>query len=340
MTGMVGLCPRSRFLQVIGFLVMGSVCLCVGSLLAPYVPDAFFYAVRHSRPLRGSCIPRGEGPGSSGPVRNTSAFGILSFHHKRDAMRDMSWQNKVAYCKYWGYTCMEGNSWYDSRAPKDGKTFTKLHFIKHVMESPEARNLEWLFWIDGDAIIANMGTRLSDLLQGLPVDDNITVLAIATDALSLNTGVFLLRNSPRGRGFLLHWMDQRAGQSQDSNRTNVDDQRALISIYNSRARELALTCTPGHFPFGVLSELSCHDQAQVPEVLLLPPCAMNSGPGLEWKPGTGPYLTGMYMHGDFVVHFFGQGHRKMGLVRKAVQKEFFWSRRRRRHHRRRSRAKL
>lgn len=38
-------------------------------------------------------------------------------------------------------------------------------------------------------------------------------------------------------------------------------------------------------------------------------------------------LQGMYMHGDFVVHFFGQGHRKIELMKKAANKDFFWARR-------------
>ena len=107
--------PRSRFLRCLALAAAVSLVLCGGSLLAPRAADAFFYAVRYSRPLRGSCIPDGEASDAKGPVHNATAFGVMSFHHRPDAMRALSWANKVAYCDKWGYTCFDGNIWYDSR---------------------------------------------------------------------------------------------------------------------------------------------------------------------------------------------------------------------------------
>lgn len=103
---------RGRCVLLASFAALGLVCL---ALFPAQAADVFFFAARHASPWRGPCLPREPGEGGRGPVGDDKAFGVLSFHHRKDAMRAASWANKEAYCAKWGYTCFDGNTWYETR---------------------------------------------------------------------------------------------------------------------------------------------------------------------------------------------------------------------------------
>jgi hypothetical protein len=63
-------------------------------------------------------------------------------------------------------------------------------------------NSEWAFWSDCDSLITNMDIKLEDIVK-----NETKHFAITTDINGINAGVFFVRNTTEGRGFMQAMMD-------------------------------------------------------------------------------------------------------------------------------------
>ena len=168
-----------------------------------------------------------------------------------------------------------------------------MEYLYDVMRNYS--DLQWIFWMDTDALFMNTEIRLSQLLFDVTEND---VIVIAADAEGLNAGTFLIRNNELGRRFLRKWLEKH--------RVFLYEQQALSDMYNDAVRESGQDChlteeEDYKHPSGVKA---CIDR-KAPGFHMLKLCAMGSWGGLEWKHGHGYYLEGFYMYGDFIVHFAG-----------------------------------
>jgi hypothetical protein len=90
-----------------------------------------------------------------------------------------------AYAKQRGYDAIVATGSLDATRPP---AWSKLLLVERYLATNPA--CTWLMWIDADAVIANPGKRLEDL-----VDESIDFLAAEDQsACVINSGVFLVRN--------------------------------------------------------------------------------------------------------------------------------------------------
>jgi hypothetical protein len=111
------------------------------------------------------------------------ASGGIGFAHKSSWMHRMSYTNKHAYCKRWGYDLIiEDNSIIDQTRDV---AWSKIPIFKKWLPK-----YQWLMWVDMDAFFMRFDLPIADLI------DNDHDLIIAKDWHGINFGVFLIRNSP------------------------------------------------------------------------------------------------------------------------------------------------
>lgn len=168
--------------------------------------------------------------------------------------------------------------------------------------------LDWLFWIDTDALFMNIHISLAQLLAGVEEGD---LIIIGADAEGINAGSFFIRNTHAGRSFCANLLLQR-------NKYNYE-QQAMSALYNKAVEEGGQECVVNEvdnlrLPSGVKA---CLDK-KAKGFRLLKLCALGSWAGLERKRGQGLYFPGVYMNGDFIIHFPGDRRAKLGLMKRAL----------------------
>lgn len=161
----------------------------------------------------------------------------------------------------------------------------KTHWSKVIALSNHLEEYDWLFWLDSDALIMNTDIRLESL-----IDDQFDLI-IARDCNGyVNTGSFLIKNSPWSKEFLVQWYDEKYkngfGRFQDNG--------AFIDLYDNS------------------SDIRDHIK------VVLPPRVMNSYLGCKYK------MDGVYQPGDFILHFAGlrSFHKEDHMKKYSAQIEY------------------
>lgn len=120
-----------------------------------------------------------------------SKFAVVSMYDESHSeLAAYTWPNKEAYANKHGYK---------SYVKTSGWNIKPIHFEKltHMLDVMKLdTNLEWVWWLDNDAIVTNFDIKLEDI-----VDDDCHVI-ITSDIACLNAGSFIVRNSEKGREWL------------------------------------------------------------------------------------------------------------------------------------------
>jgi galactosyl transferase GMA12/MNN10 family len=121
-------------------------------------------------------------------------YAIATMHDATyQALADITFnQNKVPYCDRWGYKLY---------AKTDGFSEGKhIYFdkMRHILEVMHDADLEWIWWLDGDAMITNWTIPLETYC------DPEYHFVISVDRYNLNNGSFFIRNSQQGRNYIEH----------------------------------------------------------------------------------------------------------------------------------------
>lgn len=117
-------------------------------------------------------------------------------------------RNKRLYCERNGYHFHSYRRKLDDRHV----VWSKIPALLQHMDDP----VEWLWWLDADAMIMNPEIRISDVIRNASGD-----LVISKDGNDINAGSFLVRNSESARDLLRrvyartefihhHWREQEA----------------------------------------------------------------------------------------------------------------------------------
>ena len=223
----------------------------------------------------------------------------------------LSKSNRAAYCRLHGYPLIDGTgSFLQGQRSRGGGlayfSWVKIEFVCATMKKYD--HLQWLFWMDTDALFMNIHISLTQLLAGVGRDD---LMIIAADAEGINAGTFFIRNSPAGRELCKELLNQRSKYSYE--------QQALSALYNKAVEESGQKCVVSEkdnlrLPSGVKA---CLDR-KAPGFRILKLCAMGSWAGLEWKRHHGLYFDGVYMHDDFIIHFPGDRRVKLSAMKQAL----------------------
>lgn len=68
--------------------------------------------------------------------------------------------------------------------------------IKFMIDSLSDSEIEWIWWLDSDAIVTNFHTKLESII------DNQYHVILSTDFNGINAGSILVKNSPQGKAWL------------------------------------------------------------------------------------------------------------------------------------------
>jgi len=80
--------------------------------------------------------------------------------------------------------------------------FMKLHSVlEKIIEGLKEKSFDWIFWVDGDVILANPNIRLESFLPNEKMN-NVHFIC-ADDVNGLNAGVFLIRVHPWSLNFIM-----------------------------------------------------------------------------------------------------------------------------------------
>ena len=185
-------------------------------------------------------------------------------------------------------------------------SWVKIEFVCAMMK--QYRNLDWIFWIDTDALIMNIYISLTELLAGVKDSD---LIIIGADAEGINAGTFFIRNNHAGKKLCTKLLHQQQKYKYE--------QQAMSAMYNAAVEKSGQECVVServnlYLPSGVKA---CLDK-KAPGFRLLKLCAIGSWAGLERKRGQGLYFEGVYMEGDFIIHFPGDRRAKLGLMKQAL----------------------
>jgi hypothetical protein len=132
-------------------------------------------------------------------------------------LADLTWyNNKVKYAEKHGYLALPKT---DNFSPE------QVHFDKfvHILDVMEKHpDVDWVWWIDNDAMITNFDIKVEDL-----VDKDYHVI-MPTDIAALNTGSFIVRNSPQAKEWLNFLLSKKKEYRDDK---KWFEQQTVIDFY-------------------------------------------------------------------------------------------------------------
>ena len=141
---------------------------------------------------------------------------VSMFNEKHADLAAHSWTNKEQYAAKHSYQAVAKTSNFS----REQIHFDKFSHILDVLNSDS--NIDWVWWLDNDAMITNFDQRLEDL-----IDDNYHVI-MGVDIASINTGSFLVRNSMQARQWLEFLLSKKGEYKND---TKWFEQQAVIDFY-------------------------------------------------------------------------------------------------------------
>lgn len=141
---------------------------------------------------------------------------VSLFNERHKDLADITWTNKQNYAAKHGYIAV---------SKTDNFSVEQVHFDKfvHILDVMNTNpDVDWIWWLDNDAMITNFDIRLEDL-----VDPDFHVI-MATDIAALNTGSFIVRNSPQAKAWLEFLLSKRQEYKDDK---KWFEQQAVIDFY-------------------------------------------------------------------------------------------------------------
>lgn len=142
---------------------------------------------------------------------------VSIFNDRHKDLAELTWyNNKVRYAEKYGYLALPKT---DNFSPE------QVHFDKfvHILDVMEQNpNVDWVWWLDNDAMITNFDIKVEDL-----VDTDYHVI-MPTDIAALNTGSFIVRNSPQAKEWLTYLLNKKAEYKNDK---KWFEQQAVIDFY-------------------------------------------------------------------------------------------------------------
>lgn len=149
---------------------------------------------------------------------NKPSMAIVSIFNERHAdLAELTWyNNKVKYAEKHGYLAL----------PKtDNFSQDQVHFDKfvHILDVMEKNpSVDWVWWLDNDAMITNFDIRVEDL-----VDTDYHII-MPTDIAALNSGSFIVRNSAQVKEWLNFLLSKKKEYKDDK---KWFEQQAVIDFY-------------------------------------------------------------------------------------------------------------
>lgn len=152
-----------------------------------------------------------------GDKKSSQKIAVVSiFNNNHKSLADITWVNKVNYCKKHNYLAIAKT---ENFSPEQVHFDKFIHILDVMNKHPD---VDWVWWIDNDAMITNFNQKLENLV------DNDYHVIMGTDIAALNTGSFIVKNSPEGRGWLNFLLSKKKEYRNDN---KWFEQQAVIDFY-------------------------------------------------------------------------------------------------------------
>ncbi|GKY90439.1 hypothetical protein MPSEU_000017700 [Mayamaea pseudoterrestris] len=209
-----------------------------------------------------------------------------------DALELISFPNQRAYASKHNYQWTDSSHMVDPSRPP---AWSKILAVQHLLEQQAC---DWVLWLDADVLVMNSNVRIERLL---PSDPNVMLVATHDRKYTVNSGVWLIRNSAWSRQFLKNWWNlkswvRRPGLSLSGD--NAAFGHLVDQVLRKEAWRVQIPARCNMNSFGVfLSETQYQN------------IVVNGGADAlnkqEW------YLSDQFYHqGDFIVHASGIDKKK------------------------------
>jgi len=142
---------------------------------------------------------------------------VSIFNDTHKDLAEFTWNNnKVKYAEKHGYLAIAKT---DNFSPEQVHFDKFIHLLDVMEKNPE---LDWVWWLDNDAMITNFNIKLENLIDA---DYHIIM---ATDIAALNTGSFIVRNSSQAKEWLNFLLSKKKEYKNDK---KWFEQQAVIDFY-------------------------------------------------------------------------------------------------------------
>jgi hypothetical protein len=142
---------------------------------------------------------------------------VSIFNDTHKDLAEFTWNNnKAKYAEKHGYLAVAKT---DNFSPEQVHFDKFIHLLDVMEKNPE---LDWVWWLDNDAMITNFNIKLENLIDA---DYHIIM---ATDIAALNTGSFIVRNSSQAKEWLNFLLSKKKEYKNDK---KWFEQQAVIDFY-------------------------------------------------------------------------------------------------------------
>jgi hypothetical protein len=221
-----------------------------------------------------------------------------------DALAQLTLVNHQAYALKHGYYWKDSSHLLDASRPP---AWSKIKAVQALLEASTSTSMplcDWVLWLDADVLIMNSHIKLEDHL--IPSDPQTMLVAGWDRKFTVNSGVWLIRNSAWSHKFLEQWWNlkewvRRPGMSLSGDNAafgHLVDQ-VMLSSEPTTTRVIQVPARCNLNSFGVFLTEAEHDQA-------------STTTGLSaWTEQQDWYRSDKFYHkGDFIVHASGIDKKK------------------------------
>lgn len=172
----------------------------------------------------------------------------------------------------------------DNYDPFDSR-WNKVKILEEAIDPGDgwARHLDWVVWMDADAVVLDMDLRIEEVVAPYPEAHLLVSAEHAGSSTLINSGVVIAKNTAWCRDFLREWWTFKS-------RSLYSDQEQFDLLYKARFAELGLA----------------------EKVVILPPDAINSDPpAMTMQKPYNQVLHLMGEHTMYRVRVFESGLREL-----------------------------
>lgn len=179
-----------------------------------------------------------------------------------------------------------------------GLYWQKVQMLKDVSEMRKedgSYRYDWIFWVDGDAVFADMNKSIEDFKKEEGIENDFFVIARDPNT-CLNAGVFLMRNNEEGRDFLKFLIDSFPYYKDGlPEQTAIED--ILYEVLIRNGKNLSRIVPYPDYP------KKCYRQ-NLKNTRILPQSAMNSFYAKKFD------TDKRWLAGRFIAHFTGDPEKR------------------------------
>lgn len=134
---------------------------------------------------------------------------FVTFEDRSDKYIDLHNENVMKYCQKWNYDYLN----YTEKSIDISPYWYKVLLINNILNT---NKYDYVFWMDSDTIIKNLNIDIyRDILS--KYDSDIYISPDNTKYDICNAGLFVIKNSPIGKQFMIDWKNEYKGFCRKNN---------------------------------------------------------------------------------------------------------------------------